>query len=201
MVPQTRHGTVPMIAPRSGTTGTCAGGDNATALGAADRLGLAAAPTFAMMALQTAPLGGGSADMLCHYAGSVAAERNGPDVPVNERLDERLPFGALAEAGRRPAIRWPPVPMRPSLDRAPAFRVAVRARRSVEAVTDFAAPAFPRLPQPAYLRLSAPMASAASHNRDARDSVGHSASSRFQIIRAITFGAGPGRTMAAARRR
>jgi hypothetical protein len=197
MVPQTRHGTVPMIAPRSGSTGTCAGSDNATALGAADRLGLAAAPTFAMMALQTAPLGGGSADMLCHYAGSVAAERNGPDVPVNERL----PFGALAEAGHRPAIRWPPVPMRPSLYRAPAFRVALRARRSVEAVTEFAAPAFPRLPQLAYLRLSAPLASAASHNRDARDSAGHSSSSRFQIIRAITFGARPGRTMAAARRR
>ena len=35
------------------------------ALGAADRLGLAAAPTFAIMALLTAVLGGGTPEMLC----------------------------------------------------------------------------------------------------------------------------------------
>ena len=37
----------------------------ASALGAADWLGLAAAPTFAIMALLTAVLGGGPLDMLC----------------------------------------------------------------------------------------------------------------------------------------
>jgi hypothetical protein len=38
---------------------------NAAALGAADWLGLAAAPTFAIMALLTGALGGGASDMLC----------------------------------------------------------------------------------------------------------------------------------------
>ena len=41
---------------------------NATAQGAADWLGLAAAPTFATMALLTGVLGGGSPDMLCAAA-------------------------------------------------------------------------------------------------------------------------------------
>ncbi len=45
-----------------------AGNGNAAALGAADRLCLAAAPTFAIMALLTAVLAGGSADMLCPAA-------------------------------------------------------------------------------------------------------------------------------------
>lgn len=40
----------------------------ARALGAADWLSLAAAPTFAVMALVTAVLGGGRADMLCSTA-------------------------------------------------------------------------------------------------------------------------------------
>jgi len=38
---------------------------NAAALGAADWLGLAAAPTFAIMALLTAGFGGGAMDRLC----------------------------------------------------------------------------------------------------------------------------------------
>jgi hypothetical protein len=42
--------------------------DNAAALGAAGWLSLAAAPTFAIMALLTCLLGGGSADMLCSAA-------------------------------------------------------------------------------------------------------------------------------------
>ena len=42
-------------------------------LGAADRLSLAAAPTFAVMALLTAVLGGGPLDMLC-----AAAEHTSP---------------------------------------------------------------------------------------------------------------------------
>jgi hypothetical protein len=42
---------------------------NAAALGAADFLYLAAAPTFAVMALLTCVLGGGPADALCSIAG------------------------------------------------------------------------------------------------------------------------------------
>ena len=41
---------------------------NAAALGAADWLCLAAAPTFAVMALLTAVLGGGAPDVLCSAA-------------------------------------------------------------------------------------------------------------------------------------
>ena len=43
---------------------------NAAAIGAADCLYLAAAPTFAIMALLTSALGGGSADALCSAAGA-----------------------------------------------------------------------------------------------------------------------------------
>jgi hypothetical protein len=43
---------------------------NAAATGAADWLYLAAAPTFAIMALLTGVLGGGSPDMLCSVAGA-----------------------------------------------------------------------------------------------------------------------------------
>jgi hypothetical protein len=42
---------------------------SAAALGAADFLYLVAAPTFAVMALLTAVLGGGPADALCSIAG------------------------------------------------------------------------------------------------------------------------------------
>jgi hypothetical protein len=63
-----------------------------TARGPADWLCLAAAPTFAIMALLTGVLGGGPSDMLCSQDAS--PERNGPDVLA----DERLPFGALAQA-------------------------------------------------------------------------------------------------------
>ena len=48
-------------------TGGCAGSDNA-ALGAADFVCLAAAPTFALMALLTGVLGGGQPDMFCSAA-------------------------------------------------------------------------------------------------------------------------------------
>jgi hypothetical protein len=41
---------------------------NAAAIGAADFLYLAAAPTFAIMALLTSVLGGGAADVLCSAA-------------------------------------------------------------------------------------------------------------------------------------
>jgi hypothetical protein len=43
----------------------CAGSGNAAALAAADWLCLAAAPTFAIMALLTGVVGGGPQDMLC----------------------------------------------------------------------------------------------------------------------------------------
>jgi hypothetical protein len=54
-----------MIATQHETAGACAGSGNAGALGAADWLCLAAAPTFAMMALVWGVLGGGAPDMLC----------------------------------------------------------------------------------------------------------------------------------------
>ena len=50
------------------TAGACAGGNDAAALGAADWLSLAAAPTFAIMALLTGVLGGGPQDVLCSAA-------------------------------------------------------------------------------------------------------------------------------------
>ena len=51
-------------------------GGNAAALGAADWLSLAAAPTFAIMALLTSVLGGGSPEMLCS-AGQGASPLSG----------------------------------------------------------------------------------------------------------------------------
>jgi hypothetical protein len=57
-----------MIATERETAGTRAESGNAAALGAADWLCLAAAPTFAMMALLTGILGGSSSDMLCSSA-------------------------------------------------------------------------------------------------------------------------------------
>ena len=53
-----------MIVARPETVVTRTKGGNA-AFGAADWLGLAAAPTFAMMALLTGVLGAGAPDMLC----------------------------------------------------------------------------------------------------------------------------------------
>jgi hypothetical protein len=54
--------------PRSTGRGACAGSGDAAALGAADWLSLAAAPTFAIMALLTGVVGGGPLDMLCSVA-------------------------------------------------------------------------------------------------------------------------------------
>ena len=45
-----------------------AGGGNVAAFGVADGLSLAAAPTFAVMALLTSVFGGGSMDLLCAAA-------------------------------------------------------------------------------------------------------------------------------------
>src|SRR5437868_14138499 len=57
----------------------------------------------------------------------VTAERNGPEVFA----DERLPFGALAEAGLQPRKRCPPVLIRRSPDRA-APNLPFRTTRSVK---------------------------------------------------------------------
>lgn len=54
-----------MIATQCEATGASTEARHAPALGAADWLGLAAAPTFAIMALLTGVLAGGSAAMLC----------------------------------------------------------------------------------------------------------------------------------------
>jgi len=57
-----------MIATQRETAGARAASGNAAALGAADWLCLAAAPTFAIMALLAGVRGGGSPDMLCSAA-------------------------------------------------------------------------------------------------------------------------------------
>lgn len=57
-----------MIAIRNGAGGAAAANGDAARLGAADWLGLAAAPAFAAMALLTGVLGSGPADMPMHDA-------------------------------------------------------------------------------------------------------------------------------------
>jgi hypothetical protein len=59
------RGSATMIAAQHETVGACAGSGKSAARGAADWLSLAAAPTFASMALITGVLGGGQPDMLC----------------------------------------------------------------------------------------------------------------------------------------
>jgi hypothetical protein len=54
-----------MMATQCEAAGSCTGSGHASALGAADWLGLAAAPTFAVVALLTGVSGGGSSGMLC----------------------------------------------------------------------------------------------------------------------------------------
>jgi hypothetical protein len=54
-----------MIAVRHEPAGVRAGNGRAPALGAVEWLYLAAAPTFALMAILTAAAGGGPASMLC----------------------------------------------------------------------------------------------------------------------------------------
>jgi hypothetical protein len=62
------RGVATMIATRRETAGAFAGSGNAPAFGAADWLSLAAAPTFATMALLTGVFGGGPSDVLCAAA-------------------------------------------------------------------------------------------------------------------------------------
>ncbi len=66
--PDTKVGSATMIATQRETAGGSVASGDAAALGAADWLCLAAAPTFAIMALLTGVLGGGSPDMLCSAA-------------------------------------------------------------------------------------------------------------------------------------
>jgi hypothetical protein len=67
-MPQASQGSATMIATQCETAGAYARSGNALALGAAGWLGLAAAPTFAVMALLTGVLGGDPSDMLCSAA-------------------------------------------------------------------------------------------------------------------------------------
>jgi hypothetical protein len=62
------RGSATMVATQRETAVACAGSGKAAALGVADWLCLAAAPTFAIMALMTGVFGGGQPDMLCSAA-------------------------------------------------------------------------------------------------------------------------------------
>ena len=64
--------------------------------GAADWLSLAAAPTFAAMALVTAAGGAGPLDMLCAGASPLGGMFLSGMVPMYV-LDDRLPCGAVVE--------------------------------------------------------------------------------------------------------
>jgi hypothetical protein len=63
--PDTNVGSSAMSATQCETAGGCVASGNAVTLGATDWLGLAPAPTFAIMALLTGVVGSGSPDMLC----------------------------------------------------------------------------------------------------------------------------------------
>ena len=63
-----RRGFATVIATRHENAGGRAGNVDATSRGAVHWLGLAAAPTFAIMALLTGVLGGGPPDVLCPAA-------------------------------------------------------------------------------------------------------------------------------------
>jgi len=70
---RTVRGSDAMRAARSETADGASGSGTATALGAADRLCLAAAPTFAIMALLAGIPGGGPPDTLCSAAPEASA--------------------------------------------------------------------------------------------------------------------------------
>jgi hypothetical protein len=70
--PDTNVGSSAMSATQRETAGDSLASGNAAALGAAGWLGLVAAPTFAIMALLTGVVGGGSPDMLCAAAGEAS---------------------------------------------------------------------------------------------------------------------------------
>ena len=87
------------------------GGGNASALGAADWPCLAAAPTFALMALLTGVLGANPPDLLCSAAQDAS--------PLSGMIPMYLLMSAFHSAPWlklifRPAKRWPPVLVRRS---------------------------------------------------------------------------------------
>ena len=90
------------------------GGGTAAALGAADWLCLAAAPTFAIMALLTGILGGGPTDMFC--AGAQDASVLSGMVPMYVLMSafHSAPWLKLIS---QPTKRCPPVLIRRSPDR------------------------------------------------------------------------------------
>jgi len=89
-------------------------GGNTAALGAADWLCLAAAPTFAIMALLTGVLGGGPPDMFC--AGAQDASALSGMVPMYVLMSAFHSTPWLKLISQR-AKRCPPVLMRHSPDR------------------------------------------------------------------------------------
>jgi hypothetical protein len=92
----------------------CTGSGNASALGAADWLCLAAAPTFAIMALLTGVLGGGPPDMLCAAAQDASALSGMVPMYVLMSAFHSAPWLKLIF---RPTKRRPSVLIRRSPDR------------------------------------------------------------------------------------
>jgi hypothetical protein len=102
---------------------------NAAALGAADWLCLAAAPTFAIMALLTGILAGGPSDMFS--AGAQDASVLSGMVPMYVLMSafHSAPWLRLIS---RPTKRWPPVLIRCSPDRGAEPSLPVNALRGDE---------------------------------------------------------------------
>ena len=91
-------------AEKRDSAGAGAGSGTATALGAADLLCLAAAPTFAVMALLTGALGGGRPDMLCSAAQDAAPLNGMAAMYLLMSAFHSAPWLKLA-AGRRSGTR------------------------------------------------------------------------------------------------
>jgi hypothetical protein len=89
-------------------------GGNAAARGAADWLCLAAAPTFAIMALLTGVLGGGPPDMLCSAAQDASPLSGMVPMYVLMSAFHSAPWLKLIS---QPTKRCPPVLIRRSPDR------------------------------------------------------------------------------------
>ena len=87
-------------------TDTFAASGKATALGTADWLCLAAAPTFAIMALVTGVLGGGAPDTLCSAAHAASPLSGMVPMYLLMSAFHSAPWLKLASGGRR---RCPPV--------------------------------------------------------------------------------------------
>ena len=90
-----------MVATQRETAGASAGTANGRPLGTADWLSLAAAPTFAIMALLTAVVGNGAMDSLCLAA---HASPLGGMVPMYLLMSAFHLAPWLKLAGRRRAV-------------------------------------------------------------------------------------------------